>query len=97
MKETIKQIGQTLKAELRNYSRDPDAVFKYDGDVEKLANYRSKHLITDAEQKMPSLHSLICKSFSKFSEKKFAINTRRRIIYCTSITNYMVRFTNNKK
>ena len=76
MKKTIKQIGQKLKVELRNYSRDPTAVFKYDGDVEKLANYRSEHLITDAEQKLPILHTLICKSFSIVSEEKFAVNKK---------------------
>ena len=76
MKKTIEQIGQKLKVELRNYSRDPTAVFKYDGDVEKLANYRSEHLITDAEQKLPILHTLICKSFSNVSEEKFAVNKK---------------------
>ena len=76
MKKTIEQIGQKLKVELRNYSRDPTAVFKYDGDVEKLANYRSEHSITDAEQKLPILHTLICKSFSNVSEEKFAVNKK---------------------
>lgn len=60
-KKTIEQLGKKLKVELRNYSRDPNAVCKYDGDVEKLANDRSEHLITDAEQKLPILHTIICR------------------------------------
>lgn len=76
MKKTVEQIGQKLKVELRNYSRDPNAVFKYDGDLQKLANYRSEHLIADAEQKLPILHTLICRSFSNVSEEKFAVNKK---------------------
>ena len=79
MNETVIQIAKKLKVEIRNYTRDPEAVFKYDGEVEKLAQYRNEHLLAEAVDKLPILNTLICHSFANVNKVKFSTNKKALI------------------
>ncbi len=88
MNETVIQIAKKLKVEIRNYTRDPEAVFKYDGEVEKLAQYRNEHLLTEPVDKLPILNTLICHSFANVNKVKFSTN-KKALIFSSFLIPWM--------
>lgn len=77
-KQVLVQVGKEIKKELRSYSRDSHAVFKYHGDLEKLAEYRNEQLMEEAKKKVPIVHTLVTASFPK--KDKYPLNKEALII-----------------
>ena len=72
--KVLEEIGKEIKRELKNYSKDPTNTYKYRGELEKLADFRNDHLITEIQQKAPNLHCLVSSSFPRNKIVKNAKN-----------------------
>ena len=82
--KVLVEIGREINRELKTYSKDPTNIYKYRGDLDKLANFRNEHLIKDIQQKAPKLHCLVSSSFPKNKKVKNAFN-KEALIFASII------------
>ena len=68
------EIGKEINRELKTYSKDPTNIYKYRGDLDKLADFRNDQLIKDIQQKAPKLHCLVSSSFPRSKKVKNSFN-----------------------
>ena len=61
--KVLEETGKKIKRELKNYSKDPTNTYKYRGELEKLADFRNDHLITEIQQKHPTCIALFLRHF----------------------------------
>lgn len=69
-----------MKREIQTYATNPDATFKYHGNIKKLANYRNNHLIGDAEKNLPITNTIIKATFPGHKRVKNSLNKHALII-----------------
>ena len=59
------EIGREINRELKTYSKDPMNIYKYRGDLDKLANFRNEHLIKDIQAEVDNGMEVCTIDFSK--------------------------------
>ena len=78
--EPLLELGKKVKREIKRYSKDPSNVFKYRGNLEKLAESTDESLPKDVEEKIPSLHTFVKASVQGWRKVKNPVNQEALII-----------------
>ena len=78
--EPLLELGKKVKREIKRYSKDPSNVFKYRGNLEKLAESTDESLPKDVEEKIPSLHTFVKASVQGCQKVKNPVKQEALII-----------------
>ena len=78
--KVLLELGKQVKREIKRYSKDPSNVFKYRGNLEKLAEFTNESLLKDVEEKIPSLHTFVKASVQGWRKVKNPVNQEALII-----------------
>ena len=72
--KVLLELGKQVKREIKRYSKDASNVFKYRGNLEKLAEFTNESLLKDVEEKTPSLHTFVEASVQGCQKVKNPVN-----------------------
>ena len=78
--KVVLELGKQVKREIKRYLEDPSNVFKYHGNLEKLAEFTNESLLKDVEEKIPSLHTFVKASVQGCQKVKNPVNQEALII-----------------
>ena len=79
-RKVLLELGKPLKREIKRYAKDSSNVFKYRGNLEKLAEFTNESLLKDVEGKIPSLHTFVMASVQGCQKVKNPVNQEALII-----------------
>ena len=79
-RKVLLELGKQVKREIKRYAKDSSNVFKYRGNIEKLAEFTNESLLKDVEGKIPSLHTFVKASVQGCQKVKNPVNQEALII-----------------